>query len=361
MRVDKMMNGMSLFSGAGIGEFYLSRIGINIVVANEIITKRAQLYQQVYPKSEMIEGDITDPKIFKRIAKTAIDNNVSYMIASPPCQGISVAGKNRRINEMANDPRNYLITYVVKMIKLVQPKFILIENVPRLLKMQLYLNNEFKTVEGILDDEFGDRYDIDYKVLDASDYGVPQVRKRAIVRLKEKGLTWELPKKQTYKKTVRDAIGDLPSIESGEISNIKWHFGRVHSENHILWMKHTPTGHTAFDNEFYFPQKKDGSRIKGYNTTYRRISWDQPAPTITIRNDAISSQRNVHPGRLLKDGTYSDARVLSILELMRLTTLPDNWPISENTEELLIRQVIGESIPPLFVEKICEGITINEN
>ena len=355
------MNGMSLFSGAGIGEFYLSRIGINIIVANEIIPKRAQLYKSIYPNTSMIEGDIRNSEVFDKIVEIASEKKIDYLIASPPCQGISIAGKNRRAHEMANDPRNYLIMYVVEMIKAVKPKFILIENVPRILKLQLYINEEFKTVEDILKEEFKDIYDIDYRVLDASDYGVPQIRKRAIIRLKKKGLVWELPKKINKKKTVEEAIGDLPSIESGERSSLRWHFGRVHSDEHILWMKHTPTGSTAFDNEVYFPKKKDGTRIKGYNTTYRRLSWNQPAPTITIRNDAISSQRNVHPGRLLEDGTYSDSRVLSILELMRLTTLPDDWPISEETDELLIRQVIGESIPPLFVEKISKGILSNDN
>ncbi|MDO5027777.1 MAG: DNA (cytosine-5-)-methyltransferase [Bacillota bacterium] len=355
------MNGMSLFSGAGIGEFYLSRIGINIVVANEIISRRAELYRNIYPNTTMIEGDIRDPIIFENIAKIALENKVDYLIASPPCQGISIAGKNRGIFEMANDQRNYLIKYVVKMIKVVKPKFILIENVPRLLKLQLYINKDFKSVEDLLEEEFKNSYDIDCRVLDASDYDVPQVRKRAIIRLKQKGLIWELPEKSNKKITVQDAIGDLPSIESGERSNIKWHFGRMHSEEHIQWMKNTPTGATAFDNKVYFPQKKDGTRIKGYNTTYRRINWNEPAPTITIRNDAISSQRNVHPGRKLEDGTYSDARVLSILELMRLTTLPDDWPINEETDEILIRQVIGESIPPLFVEKISRGIFIDEN
>ena len=350
------MKGMSLFSSAGIGEYYLSRIGINIVVANEIIPKRAELYEQIYPDSKIITGDIKDKSVFDKISKIAIDNKVQFMIASPPCQGISIAGKNRKIEEMAKDHRNYLITYVIQMIKLVKPKYILIENVPLLLKLQLFIDNKFKTVEELLEEEFSKDYDIDYRVLDSSDFGVPQIRKRAIIRMKQKGLVWDLPKRISKKITVEEAIGDLPSIESGEMSNIKWHFGRKHSKQHILWMKNTPTGMSAFDNDKYYPQKQDGTRIKGYNSSYRRIRWDEPVPTITIRNDAISSQRNVHPGRLLGDGTYSDARVLSILELMRLNSLPDDWPIPDDTPEILIRQVIGESIPPLFVEQICKGV-----
>nr|WP_269322088.1 DNA cytosine methyltransferase [Neisseria meningitidis] len=148
----------------------------------------------------------------------------------------------------------------------------------------------------------------------------------------------------------------MPSIESGQKSNVKWHFARTHAPEHIIWLKNTPTGRSAFDNIEHYPKKKNGEKIKSYNTTYRRMEWDAPAPTITIRNDAISSQLNVHPGRSMPDGTYSDARVLTPLELMLLTSLPIDWNIPDDTSELLIRQCIGESIPPLLIKKIVERI-----
>jgi DNA (cytosine-5)-methyltransferase 1 len=75
-----------------------------------------------------------------------------------------------------------------------------------------------------------------------------------------------------------------------------------------------------------------------------------------MRNDCISSQRNVHPGRLQPDGTYSDARVLTPLELMLLNSLPADWNLPEDTPEILIRQIIGESIPPLMIKKIVQEI-----
>ena len=96
--------------------------------------------------------------------------------------------------------------------------------------------------------------------------------------------------------------------------------------------------------------------LHSYKTTYRRMKWDEPAPTITIRNDAISSQLNVHPGRLKPDGTYSDARVLTPLELMLLSSLPPNWKIPDDTPELLIRKCIGECIPPLLIKQIVSEI-----
>ena len=72
---------------------------------------------------------------------------------------------------------------------------------------------------------------------------------------------------------------------------------KKHNERHKLWMTHTPTGKTSFLNKVYYPKKESGERIKGFATTYKRIEWDKPAPTITMANGSISSQNNVHPGR----------------------------------------------------------------
>lgn len=348
---DKRLKGISLFSSAGIGETYFKEVGIDIIVANELIQQRADLYKAIYPDCNMICGDITNEEVFENIMSAAPDK-IDFLLASPPCQGMSVAGKNRRQTEMEADERNYLITYVVKAIERKKPDYIVIENVPMLLKLLLNYKGAMRTVLEILEFEFGSDYDIDSKVVNAADYGVPQTRLRAIIKMHKKGLIWGWANKQKKKVTVEDAIGSLPSLEAGEKSDIKWHFARPHTPENILWMKHTPTGQTAFWNSVYYPQKKDGTRIKGYESSYRRIRWDIPAPTITMRNDCISSQRNVHPGRLLPDGTYSDARVLTPLELMILDSLPKDWNIPDDTPELLIRQCIGESIPPLMLKEI---------
>lgn len=348
------MKGLSLFSGAGIGETYLKDCNISIETANELIKKRADLYHHLYPECNMICGDITEKNVFEEIIKSA--QGIDFLIASPPCQGMSVAGKNRDQEKMIDDSRNFLINYVFESIERLNPTYVLIENVPMLLKIKLPFNNELHTIIEILTAKFGDTYNIDAKVVDSSDYGVPQTRMRAIIKMYPKNGIWKWPQPVSHKVTVREAIGDLPSLESGEKSSIKWHFARSHDKNNILWMKHTPTGCSAFSNPVFYPQKPDGTKIKGYESSYRRIKWDEPAPTITIRNDCIASQRNVHPGRLLPDGTYSDARVLTPLELMILDSLPRNWDIPSDTPEILIRQVIGESIPPLMIKKIVGEI-----
>lgn len=352
--MNKRLKGLSLFSSAGVGETYLSDAGVDIIVANELIPKRAELYRSLYPSCKMICGDITNEGIFSEIIKSA--KGVQFMIASPPCQGMSVAGKNRDQETMVQDARNFLIEQVFDAIERLSPSFILIENVPTLLKIKLPYGNELLGVEDILNKKFAEKYIIESRIVDSSDYGVPQTRLRALIKLYKKGYSWPWPEPVQRKVTVRDAIGHLPSLEAGQISEIKWHFARPHKTSNVLWMKHTPTGCTAFDNVEFYPQKSDGTRISGYASSYRRIRWDEPSPTITIRNDCIASQRNVHPGNRLPDGTFSDARVLTPLELMLLDSLPADWPIPDDTPELLIRQVIGESIPPLMIKRIVEQI-----
>lgn len=356
--INNRLTGISLFASAGIGETYFKDVGIDIKVANELLKPRADLYKAINPETTVVCGDITKEEIYNKIISSCPDK-VDFILASPPCQGMSVAGKNRTQETMESDERNYLITYVVKAIRELKPTYVLIENVPMLLKLKLNYASKLRTVLEILEYEFGGEYTIDHRVVDSSDYGVPQTRLRAIIKMNLKGTNWEWPSKKP-KVTVKEAIGYLPSLESGEKSDIKWHYARKHSPNNVLWMKHTPTGQTAFSNPVYYPQKKDGTRIKGYESSYRRIRWDAPAPTITIRNDCIASQRNVHPGRLLEDGTYSDARVLTPLELMILDSLPKDWNIPDDTPELLIRQCIGESIPPLMLKEIVSGINMNK-
>ena len=268
--INKRLKGISLFASAGIGETYFKDAGIDIMVSNELLERRAELYKAISPETTVVCGDITKDEVFEKIISSA-PKKVDFLLASPPCQGMSVAGKNRCQDTMEADERNYLITYVVKAIQRTSPDYVLIENVPALLKLFLRYKGELRTVLDILKLEFGNEYDIDSKVVDSSDYGVPQVRLRAIIKMHKFDKTWNWPEIDNKKVTVREAIGHLPSLEAGEKSNIKWHFARPHKEENILWMKHTPSGKSAFSNPVYYPQKKDGTKIKGYESSHSRM------------------------------------------------------------------------------------------
>ncbi len=342
--------GLSLFANVGIAETYLKQLGYPIVLANELLEERAKFYKHLHGH-DVIVGDITNKEIFKNIISNAKEKKVNFIIATPPCQGMSVAGQMKE-----DDPRNSLIIKAMEAFKELKPEFMLIENVPQMFRTSILLKRKVINIKDyILSVVSPMGYTVKFDVFDAADYGTPQNRKRSFTRIYKDNYEWNDPKKQKWI-TVDQSIGNLPSIEAGQSSGIhKFHYAKKHNDNHVLWMKHTPTGKTAHENKVYFPQK-DGRKIKGFATTYKRIAWDKPAPTITMANGSVSSQNNVHPGRPQKDGTYSDARVLTLLEIIRLTGLPDNWNAPSWASENLIRHVIGEAIPPRLVESIFKEL-----
>jgi DNA (cytosine-5)-methyltransferase 1 len=341
--------GLSLFANVGIAETYLKDIGFSVVLANELLEERSKFYSEMH-HHDIICGDINDSNVYQNIIQKAKELNVNFILATPPCQGMSIAGK---MDE--NDSRNTLIIKAMQAFQDLLPEFMLIENVPQMFKTSILVHGKAILIKNYIQEIVEKlNYNVKFDIFDAADYGTPQSRKRSFTRIFKKNYQWNDPQKQKWM-TVEEAIGDLPSLEAGESSTISYHYAPKHNFNHIVWMKHTPTGKSAFDNLIYYPQK-DGRKIKGFTTTYKRISWDKPSPTITMSNGSISSQNNVHPGRLLPDGTYSDARVLSLLEIFRLTGLPKEWNPPKWARDTLIRNVIGEAIPPRLVENIFKGI-----
>lgn len=344
-----MLNGISLFSNVGISETYLQPY-INMVVANELLVDRAKFYKEMYPDTKMIQGDILNNDIFNEII--SIGKSCNFLIATPPCQGMSNAGKKEE-----NDPRNLLITKVVEAILIIKPKYFLIENVTSMPNTIISIDSKKIKIKDYLEIKLKDYYNFSINNINTKNYSIPQSRKRVIVLGTLKGVVeWEIPLKHNVEVTVFDSISDLPSLESGECSNIKYHNAKKHNDEHILAMKNTPTGKTALDNEIYYPKTKKGDKVKGFRTTYKRIDWHKPAPTITMANGSISSQNNVHPGRLQADGTYSDARVLTLKEIFRLSSLPEDWSPPFWASDNLIRKVIGEGIPPKLIEELVKNI-----
>ena len=346
---------VSLFSSAGIGELKVHKNKLNVIVANELISQRANCYKFFYPETNMICGDITDDVIKSKIIEISNKERAKLLIATPPCQGLSTLGKNKVQVQYETDRRNFLVLEALDVIDACNFDYVLIENVPKFIEMYFPYNNQYLKLEEILKIKYSDVYEIDIRVLNAKDYGVPQSRPRAIIKLYKKNLKWRWPEEEE-EITVREAIGHLPSLEAGEDSGIPWHYAKPANERAVLAMKHTETGKSAMTNEVYYPKKKDGSRITGFHNTFKRISWDQPCPARTTYSGSISSHNNVHPGRLLDDGTYSDARVLTLLETFIVSSIPSDIKFPENVSETFIRTIIGEAIPPHLMEQIIDMI-----
>lgn len=369
----KKIKGLSLFANVGIAEAMFESIGVDIVLANEIVEDRARFYSEVYPHAKMICGDITDDLVRSKIVEEAISLGVNFIIATPPCQGMSVAG-----NRNPDDPRNQLIFYAIDVIKRVNPDFVMLENVPKQLTTKITIENEKVKIPDYIRHELEDHYSFNNETLaKAKDFGVPQLRERCIFLLVKKalGFTWEFPEKQK-EVTLDEAIGHLPSLDpmlregkaftlekfpdfekkkaAGELIS-KWHHPPTHPWRHVEWMMHTPTGKSAIYNDVYFPKNKDGSEIKAHHNHYRRMNWDKPARTITMFNGYISTLATVHPGRpyqVAGETLYSDPRALSVYELFIVMSIPTNWNIPSWADDAFLRSVIGEGIPSKMAKDI---------
>lgn len=357
----KPLKAISLFSCIGVAEYYLQQLGIDVVVASDIDPKRCEVHKFLYPDTATVCGDIRDPKCKQKIIDAAHNQKIDIILSTPPCQGLSSAGKNRSYGDLANskDERNTLLLESFAIIDHFSPSFILFENVPRLLKVLIEYQGEYRSIEQILRLKYGDSYDIKINVLNCCNFGVPQNRERCYIRLAKKGLTWNDPVPCNHIITLKEAIGHLPSLEPGQDSGIKNHWARKHPQSQIEWMRHTPEGCSAVLNKVHFPKKANGERIKSYPNCYKRMVWDAPSPTVTMRNEIISSQDKVHPGRPLGNGLWSDARVLTLRELLIVMTLPPDLDLPTDISDARLRQCIGEGIPAMMVKTIMQGLCAN--
>lgn len=374
---------VSLFANIGVAEACLNELdNAHVVVANEWLPRRAALYHAIYPETNMICGDITDETVYQQILQACRRERVDTIMATPPCQGMSTAGQKIKFDE-----RNSLVMHAIRLIHDINPRYVIIENVPDFIITPIMYHGIETMLPDVVSQELQDNYDIDIHTIDTDDYGVPQTRDRMIILMTRHDVRkkWSLPPKDNHKVTMEEAIGDLPSIDpfvkdlnpeqfhvlfplyeerrqrALEIS--PWNIPPVHVWRQVKAMMYTPTGQTAFDNPMeHRPMKIDGSLVRGYHNTYKRQNWDTPAYTVTMDNRKISSQNNVHPGRLVGqdengENIYSDARTLTLYELMRVMSIPEEWNVPMNTDEAFLRRIIGEGIPPLFMRKLFAQIT----
>ena len=366
------MNVLSLFANVGFGELYFDRNNFNVVVANELLENRVELYKKLHPKTnKVICGDIRDDFVKEKIIKSCNDfGPIDLVVATPPCQGMSIANATKK----SNDNRNTLIIHAMEVFNKVKAKYMLIENVPQMGKTYINYKGKIINIIDFIQSKLPKDYICHYNVLNAQNYGTPQSRSRSICLISKNG-KWKHPKPSTYTKTLRDAIGDpkkFKSLSNGEHSDKKWHFASKHNPHHIIWMTNTSTGNTAFDNKIHYPKVTENGvirKIKGFKTTYKRMHWDKPAPTVTMTNGSISSQNNVHPGRQRIDGTYSDARVLSVREILAICGLPitlldgsdfvtkkKDGTFEYKYKTNFIRQILGEIFLPKMAEALIKNI-----
>ncbi len=380
----KKLKYISLFSSAGVGCYGFAKDDFDCIATVELIERRLEVQKHnqkcLYP-SGYIADDITKSstkeKIFSEIdlwkSKQGL-KDVDVVIATPPCQGMSVAN-HKKNNELK---RNSLVVESIKIVSEIRPKVFIFENVRAFLNtMCTDTDKKEKTIREAIEINLGGKYNIHYQVINFKDYGNPSSRTRTLVIGVRKDIPevtpLDLMPSMKDGGTLRDAIGDLPALNiMGEISqNDIYHNFRPYKEHMLPWIETIKEGQSAFDNREQKRrphQIKDGKVVFNENKNgdkYSRCYWDKVAPCVHTRNDILASQATIHP---------IDNRVFSIRELMRMMSVPDtfNWvgiPLDElnqlsdeekrnllKKEEINIRQSLGEAVPTVIFASIAEKL-----
>lgn len=344
---------LDLFCGAGGMSYGMHKNdNFSTKVALDVNEKLAQTFKKNIPEAELIIGDIKDNSVKDKIINLSKKHKVNMIIGGPPCQGFSLKGKKLGLD----DPRNFLFTEYLKLVKELKPLVFVIENVKSLMSASngWFKNQIIKEIKIL-------GYKVTVGIVKASDYGVPQNRERVIF-LCSKNKEISLPKK-TVKKyiTVRDAIGDLAYLNSNEGEFEQNYTTYATTEYQKLMRKdssklynHKASNHNQIaiyklsmippeKGKEYLPKNLLGKQK--FNSTWGRLKWDEPSPTIDTRFDASSNGTNNHP--FLN-------RAITPREAARIQSFDDKFIFYGNKVD--IRTQIGNAVPPLMAKAIADHI-----
>lgn len=339
---------VALFSGCGGLSLGFAAAGYDLVGHVEIDMSANEIYFSNFPNSKLLGTDIceiTDEQIQSWRRQFG---GIDVIIGGPPCQGFSLAGKRD-----PNDIRNQLFNYYSRVVSVVHPKVFILENVRLLTSMKTPEGSLF--IDHILNSFIKAGYHLVKAEINMNSYGVPQSRERVVIVGIRNDIekNFDFPIGEYYpsyknrdlfkcaeQRTFRDATQDLLYLESGEASDDPLHWCITHPEHVISWLKDVPEGFSAHDN--LDPDMRPPS---GFNTTYKRIKWDEPCSTITTNFSMISGCRNVHP---------TATRSLTIREAARVQSFPDEFVFIGKWGD--IRKAIGNAVPPIFAEVIANSI-----
>ena len=354
-----MFKAVDLFCGAGGLTAGLKNAGIDVKVGVDIDEKAISTYKNNFLDINTINKDICEVSSYEIATLAEINKGDNFLLAGcPPCQGFSNIGKR---NE--DDEKNKLIFEYIRIIRDLEPSFILMENVPGLSR------GIGKKVFKKAIDKLEEKYFVQYDTLNAADFGVPQIRKRLVLhgirkdvyekllKLLDKNILRILPE-GTYSekedgnkkwKTVGDTILDLPEIEPGQLydkSKIHNHISRKISEKNIKRLEEIRANggsRKGLSRELQLECHK--KKNISYTDTYGIMKSDRPSPTITSGCTIISKGRFAHP---------IQNRGLSVREAARLQSFDDSFVFYGNIGDMSLQ--IGNAVPPKLAEASAKEI-----
>lgn len=340
-----------------------------IVAANEILPNMAKAYSLNHPTAKVYVEDIKDfnaEKIEKDLNIKA--SEIDIIVGGPPCQAYSTVGKR-----LIDDPRGKLFQEYYRVLKEFNPKLFLFENVKGLLSMQ---GGELLETIISLFESLG--YKVRYKLLNAADFGAPQIRERVIIIGSKLKNDFQYPTQTHYGAeevpdlfraglkphlTLEEAISDLPFIKSGEESfeyasepqnefqtmmrvnapeKLTDHNSPNNNAKLVKIMELLPDGGTPED------LPKELRPTSGFKNTYCRLWWNRPSTTITRNLSTPSSSRCIHP---------KAPRPLTTREGARIQCFPDSYQFFGSRSDRNLQ--IGNAVPTFLSNAVAGAILSN--
>ena len=338
--------------------------GLVIVAANEILEPMARAYSANHPTVKMYNKDIKDFSLDDLTADLGLRRgDIDVVVGGPPCQAYSTVGKR-----LIDDPRGKLFQDYFRILQQLRPRLFVFENVKGILSIQ---NGNLIQQICELFESIG--YTVQLKVLNAADYGAPQIRERVIIigTLDCRPFSYPVPthydpaisvKRGNLKPyvTIGEALGDLPSIRSGERGveyatepqneyqslmregapvKIAEHECSKNNPRMIALMEALPDGGSPKDLPIELRP------TSGFANTYCRLWWDRPSTTVTRNLGCPSSSRCIHP---------RDPRPLTTREGARLQGFPDSYIFVGSRSDKHLQ--IGNAVPTFLSIAIKDAV-----
>lgn len=346
---------LDLFSGVGGFSIGLKKAGYRQIIAADSDKSVVQTHKFNFPTIPIVEEELQTKEAEKKILKIIGNRKVDLLVGGPPCQGFSIFGKRRFVNTKKFDPktdkRNNLILTFWKYVELIQPNWVIMENVGGFPSLE---NGYFLRKIVTLLPTIGYK-NFDYRILNTADYGVPQKRKRFILIANKTGnlIPWPKPKffaepkdwQKPYR-TVGEVITDLSTNKSR--TRVKNHEPMNHSKDIMERYSYVEEGKKMDVNilpEKLKLAKYTGKPIKNFSHVYRRLHSKEPSITLVPGHNAFP----IHPWL---------NRLITAREAARIQTFPDSLVFKGNSKDQCTQ--VGNAFPCLLAELLGEIINKTE-
>ncbi|HDU1268536.1 TPA: DNA cytosine methyltransferase, partial [Listeria monocytogenes] len=325
----------------------VQKTGINVIAGYDI-AKECQYSYEYNNKARFIHKDIKEISDDEISALYPENTDIRLLMGCAPCQPFSAYSHRYKESETRKQKMD-LLDYFGKQVELVQPEIVSMENVPQLRNDPVF--EKFITLLK------SNNYFVDWKIVYAPEYGVPQKRKRLLLlasKIGEISLLEPTRTKDNYP-TVREAISRLKPIKAGETDNEDFlHRARKLSDLNIKRIKSSFPGGTWKDwDEELLPNCYKRKSGESYKSVYGRLEWDKPSSTITTQFVGYGNGRFGHP---------EQDRALSLREGAILQTFPKDYQFVEKIEQASFVKLavqIGNAVPVKLGEVIGESIKIH--